>query len=130
MSSWNVYKATAKERGALAMELYAVESTAIGTPEAVKETLPSHLAYQQELEKSGQLFLAGPLSDATGELMQGTGLIIYRAASLEAARALAEQDPMHLQGVRRFTIRRWLINEGFLPLTLSLSQRKIAFSQP
>lgn len=127
MASWDAYKSAAAERGALAMELYAVESTPVAPPEAVKETLPSHLAYQQELESAGQLFLAGPLSDATGELMQGTGLIIYRAASLEAARLLAEQDPMHRQGVRQFTIRKWLIKEGFLPLNLALSQQKIVF---
>ena len=71
---------------------------------------------------------AGPLSDATGEHMMGTGLIVYRADSLEAARALAEADPMHARAVREFTIRRWLINEGSLTLSVGLSTGKVDMS--
>ena len=61
-------------------------------PEDVKANLPDHLAYQAQLERAGQLAFAGPMSDESGDHMQGVGLIIYRADSLEAARALAEGD--------------------------------------
>ncbi len=116
MPKWEDYKAQAKQRGALALELYAAESTPAGTAKAVKEHLPAHLSYQSALEAAGKLALAGPLSDASGEWMEGTGLIIYRAQSLEAARALADADPMHATGARRYTLRRWLVNEGWLAL--------------
>ena len=53
--------------------------------------------------------------------MQGVGLIIYRAESLEAARALAEGDPMHKSGARSFVLRSWLINEGSLTVHVGLS---------
>jgi uncharacterized protein YciI len=126
MPSWNDYAAEARARGSLAHELYSVLSTPAGDPAKVREALPAHLAYQAELEARGALFLAGPVSDETGELMQGIGLIIYRAASFEEARALAEADPMHARGARSYVLRRWLINEGSLSMTLSLSAQRVA----
>lgn len=121
MVAWVEYKSHAMERGALALELYAAQSTPHGSPEDVKAHLADHLAYQAELERAGQLAFAGPMSDETGANMQGMGLIIYRAESLEAARALAEADPMHKSGARTFVLRRWLINEGSLTLQVGLS---------
>ncbi len=67
---------------------------------------------------------AGPMSDETGTFMQGIGLIIYRAESLAAARALADADPMHKSGERTYVLRRWLINEGSFTLSVG------AFHQP
>ena len=121
MVAWAEYKAEAKSRGALALELYVAHSTPAKAPEDVKAALPDHLAYQAELERAGCLAFAGPMSDETGEHMQGMGLIIYRAESLEAARALAEGDPMHKSGARSFVLRRWMINEGSLTLSANLS---------
>ena len=121
MVAWSDYKAQAKERGALALELYAAHSTPAKAPEDVKANLPDHLAYQAELERSGNLAFAGPMSDESGAQMEGMGLIIYRAESFEAARALAEADPMHKSGARRFVLRRWMINEGSLTLSVGLS---------
>ncbi len=128
MPKWEEYKAQAEERGALALELYAVESTPAGSPEAVKANLAAHLAYQGELEAAGKLALAGPMSDASGALMEGTGLIIYRAETLDEARMLAEDDPMHAAGARSFTLRRWLVNEGSLHLSVGLSTKSVTLS--
>lgn len=55
--------------------------------------------------------MAGETSDLSGEMMQGSGMIIYRASSLKKAKEWAEGDPMHSQNVRRFVIRKWLVNE-------------------
>lgn len=125
MPKWEEYKAHARERGALALELFVVESTPSPNGPPVPEVLPDHLAYQQEMEKSGHLALAGPMSDLSGEMMEGTGLIIYRADSLNAARALADGDPMHKTGARTYVIRRWLINEGSLNLSVGLSTKAV-----
>jgi len=57
--------------------------------------------------------------------MNGTGLIVYRAPSMAAARAIAEADPMHSTGTRRFTSRRWLIDEGSLQIDLKLSAQAV-----
>lgn len=128
MAVWADYKSEAKSRGALALELYIAFSTPAKTPEDVKASLPDHLAYQADLERSGRLAFAGPLSDETGEHMQGMGLIIYRADSLESARKLAEDDPMHKSGARSYVLRRWLINEGSLNLSVGLSTGTSALS--
>ena len=87
----------------------------------MKATLPAHLDYQKDMEAKGHLVFAGPLSDETGEEMQGFGMIVYRASSFEQARGFAEADPMHERRARSFTLRRWLVNEGSLTVTLSLS---------
>ncbi|MGV6802922.1 MAG: YciI family protein [Ruegeria sp.] len=121
MVAWADYKSEAKNRGALALEFFVAISTPAKTPQDIKASLPEHLAYQAQLERSQSLAFAGPMSDETGELMQGMGLIIYRAPSLEAARKLAENDPMHKSGARGFVLRRWMINEGSLTLSAGLS---------
>lgn len=121
MVAWADYRAQAKSRGALALELYVAQSTPAKGPDDVKAALPDHLAYQAELERKGQLAFAGPMSDETGEEMEGIGMIVYRAGSLDEARQLAEADPMHTSGARKFVLRRWMINEGSLTLNVGLS---------
>ena len=126
--AWSEYKSAARARGALALELYVAESIPAGDGEAVRNTLPDHLAYQRSLEEAGSLVFAGPLSDSSGEAMEGVGLIVYRAPSLAEARRLAEADPMHKAGARRFTLRRWLVNEGALTLKVGLSTGTVKLS--
>lgn len=125
MPSWSEYRSIARSRGALAFELYAVESKPAASPEKMQEILPRHLDYQKEMEAAGKLFLAGPLSDETGTEMSGGGLIIYRAASIDEARKIAEADPMHSEGGRTFTIRCWLVNEGAISLDVTLSDQQM-----
>ena len=125
MPAWSEYKKAAQDRGSLACELYAVVTTPVKTPEELREKLPAHLAYQAELEQQGKLTMARPLSDLTGNMMEGAGLIIYKAESLEAATALADADPMHKAGIREYTIRRWLVNEGSFQLDIKLSAQTV-----
>jgi uncharacterized protein YciI len=128
MPEWDAYKAEAKERGSLAFELYVVQSVPAKSPEDLRANLPDHLAYQGKMEQQGTLVFAGPISDETGTQMQGMGLIMYRAASFEAARSIAEADPMHASGARTFTLRKWMINEGNLTLNIGLSQQSVTLS--
>ena len=128
MVAWADYKAEAKARGALALELYVAISTPSKEPADVKASLPDHLAYQAELERNGSLAFAGPMSDPSGEHMQGTGMIVYRAESLDAARAFADGDPMHQSGARTYELRRWMINEGSLNLAVGLSTKQVTLS--
>ena len=125
MPLWNEYKETARSRGALAFELYVVESTAVAAPEVMQEVLPFHLAYQKEMEGAGHLFLAGPLSDDSGNQMQGSGLIIYRAGSMDEARSFADNDPMHKEGCRTYRLRKWLVNEGSPSFDTALSDKRV-----
>ena len=128
MVAWNEYKNTARERGALALELFLVDTKPAKSPDVLKENLPAHLAYQRTLEEKGVLVLAGPVSDASGENMKGAGMIIYRASSMKEAMELANNDPMHLSGAREFTLRKWLVNEGGLSINIGLSTGKVVIS--
>ena len=128
MPAWDEYKSIAKERGALALELYVVESTPATEPTVLQSVLPEHLAYQKQMEADGKLFLAGPLSDDTGTLMEGRGLIIYRASSMDEAEEIAKNDPMHAKGARTYSVRKWLVNEGSPRFTTSLSDQSVTFS--
>ncbi|MDO6584765.1 YciI family protein [Salipiger sp. 1_MG-2023] len=128
MPDWKTYQDSAKARGALALELFMVHTVPMAGGPAVPEVLPAHLEYQRKLESQGSLFLAGPLSDETGTQIEGAGLVILRAASLEEARALADADPMHSRGARSYTLRRWLVNEGSLTLTVGVSTGTVALS--
>ncbi len=117
---WQSYKEKARARGALAQEVYVVRSTPVADAAAIAAVLPDHLAYVKGLELDDRLMLAGPVSDPDGAAVVG-GMLILRADSFETARALAERDPMHIQGLRRFELRRWLINEGSISVRLTLS---------
>ena len=124
MPAWTEYKKAAQERGSLACEMFAIVSTPV-KPENLQANLPAHLEYQGQMELQGNLVMAGPLSDPTGEVMEGVGMIIYRAESLEAAKTLADADPMHSTGTRDYTIRRWLVNEGSFQLDIKLSAQSV-----
>lgn len=128
MPAWDEYKAEAKARGALALELYVAISTPAKPPEELKKLLPEHLAYQGKLEREGKLAFAGPMSDPTGTKMEAMGLIVYRADSIEQAMALADADPMHAGGGRTYEMRKWMINEGSFNLNISLSAQNIGLS--
>ena len=128
MPAWDDYKEAARARGSLAFELYVVQSIPAGDVDLLQATLPDHLAYQNAREAAGDLVFAGPMSDETGTQMQGMGLIVYRAESFEAARALADADPMHKAGARTYVLRKWMINEGNLSLNVRLSAQNVALS--
>jgi uncharacterized protein len=128
MPAWEEYKKHAKERGALAMEVYVAVSTPVAEPEVVLSHLSDHLAYIRSIEASGDLMFAGPLSDLTGEKMEAKGMLVFRAKSLDHARELAENDPMHKTGAREFELRRWMINEGGFQLDVKLSAQSVRFS--
>lgn len=128
MVAWNEYKAIAKDRGALAFELFVVESTPQKEPEDVKAVLPDHLGYIRSLEEQAKVVMAGPLSDDSGDEMQGAGMLVLRASSMDEARDLAANDPMHVTGARTFKLRKWLVNEGSLSISVGLSTGSVKIS--
>jgi uncharacterized protein YciI len=124
MTAWTDYRARASERGALALELFIVRSVPQSAPEEIAKALPEHLAYQRELESRGILVMAGPVSNAAGDALSGEGLMIYRAANLAEAARFAADDPMHRLGLKQAELRAWLVNEGQLTVSLTLSRRQ------
>ena len=126
-SSWDAHHEHVKAKGLLAKRLYVVLTKPVGGIDAVKENLQDHLRYQLELEASGAMFAAGPFADDGEQEWEGEGMVILRASSLEEARSLAENDPMHKSGARSFRVRPWMLNEGSITLkvTYSNGQREV-----
>lgn len=119
----------AQPTNALRLPLYVIETT--GVPERADEAssyMPSHLAHQVELEKRGILFGAGGLrSENPEDGAPPSGLIIIRASSFEEARQIADSDPMHANGLRTYTIRRWSLNEGRVNIQIDFSDQTVTF---
>jgi uncharacterized protein YciI len=105
----------------LRMQLYVITSIA-NSLEKVKQVLPEHRVYLKELEERDVLFGAGPLWTDDGEYFEGDGMLIYRAASIAEANAIAQADPMHQSGARTFKIRPWLLNDGSITIRVTLSE--------
>ena len=121
---WAEYGTISRDRGCLAMEVFACLTLPARDGPPPKDLLDAHLAYQKQLEADGKLFLAGPLSDQEGAVMSGSGLIVYMASSIEEARALADSDPMHREGQRDYSMQAWRLNEGSPMAGLRLSDRR------
>ena len=65
------------------------------------DAIPAHYEFLQSLRDQGMLEQAGPFTDSSG------GAYVLSAASLDEARDLAEQDPLHLRSCSTVTVREW-----------------------
>jgi uncharacterized protein YciI len=107
----------------LRKELYVVFTTPTNGLGPVMQNLDEHLQFQIGLEKKGIMFGAGPFFADNESDWNGEGMVIIRAESLEAAKEIAAQDPMHKSGARSFKVRPWLLNEGTITIQLNYSDR-------
>ncbi len=121
-NNWQDHIDHVTAKGVLAKALYVIFTTPTGTLDALLPHLGEHLAYQKDLEARGITFAAGPFADDTETAWSGEGMIIVRAASLVEATGIAQADPMHTSGVRRFRVRPWLLNEGSYTVTVRYSE--------
>jgi uncharacterized protein YciI len=77
-----------------------------GSLAARKANRPKHLAYLKSLGET--LVLAGPFTETDGRAMNGS-LIVGEAASIDAARKIAANDPFAKAGIfASVDIRPWL----------------------
>ena len=77
-----------------------------GSLAARKANRPQHLAYLKSLGET--LVLAGPFTETDGQTMNGS-LIVVEAASIDAARKIAANDPFARLGIfASVDIRPWL----------------------
>lgn len=105
----------------LQLQLYVIHTTPAGGMGPVTANLEAHLAYQQEMERTGVYIGAGPHWEDDEETWKGDGMIVLRAPNLAGAQKVAENDPMHSSGARTFTVRPWLVNEGTVSVKLNFS---------
>lgn len=113
-----------KSGGFLAKQLYVVFTTPTAGMGPVMDNLQPHLKYQEDLEKRGIMFAAGPHWTDDEKLWEGEGMVVIRAASLTAAKEIAAKDPMHMCGARTFRVWPWLVNEGTITVKLGFATGK------
>ena len=71
--------------------------------------LAEHFAYEKTLRDKHQIVMAGPFADGTG------GLIVYRADSLDEAKALAANDPATKAKIFDPQMHVWQVNAADVP---------------
>jgi uncharacterized protein YciI len=84
------------------------------TPEktpATAELQKAHLANINRLAETKKLVIAGPFGDDTPL----RGIFVFKVASLEEAKALAETDPAVQAGRLAIEMHTWMVPEGVLP---------------
>jgi uncharacterized protein len=85
------------------------------TPEqtpAVAELQRAHLAHLDAMANTGKLVIAGPF-DAQEDVSL-RGMCLYRVPTPDAARALAEADPMVKAGRLRVEVMTWYVEKGYM----------------
>jgi uncharacterized protein len=107
----------------LGKELYVIVTTPVVAREQLDKMLPEHLAHQIRLEKQGIMFGAGPLATEDGARIGG--MVIIRAESFAAARAIADADPYHKNGLRTYTLTKWTVNEGSYGIRVNYSDQTV-----
>jgi uncharacterized protein YciI len=110
--TWDQLLGRSRELGLHAEQLFLIQSKPVNGFGPVEAALAEHLPYQKSLEDRGVMFAAGPVASPDGAEWNGEGVFVYRAANLDEAVRLAEADPMHSRGARRFEVRAWCLNEG------------------
>lgn len=107
--------------GMLKKQLYCAFTTPTNGLEPVMKVIKEHLDFQMSLEERGIMFGAGPFWDDAEQNWEGEGMFIIRAKSIEHAKEILAEDPMHASGARTFTVRPWLMNEGVITLKMRYS---------
>jgi uncharacterized protein YciI len=82
-------------------------------PEAEAEELQrQHLAHLGKMHESGKMVIAGPFGAQRDPSFRGACL--YRVATPEEARALAEADPAVKAGRLRVEVITWYVGKGYM----------------
>ena len=103
-------------------DVFVIETAPVKGPEEMKQHMPAHKEYLRGLESQGVLLAAGPITNR-GDDKPSAGFILVRAESLDDARLIADEEPMHKNGVRSYVLRKWTINEGHIEVSINLSDQ-------
>ncbi|MEM0933981.1 MAG: YciI family protein [Bacteroidota bacterium] len=102
-------------------EVYLYVTEPVVSFDEVAKILPDHMDFVHKIENQGTMIMGGQTTIEGADNAGGYGAIMIRANSFEEARRIADQDPMHKTGVRKYTLYKWNINEGEMNVRLKLS---------
>jgi uncharacterized protein YciI len=80
--------------------------------EQAAEIQRQHLAHMGRLAEQGKILIAGPFSDQQDKSMRG--MCLYRCASIDEARRLAEEDPAVKAGRLKVDVLTWNVEKGYM----------------
>lgn len=112
--SEDVFKKNVQPAGPMTAYLAFLVRGEKWTPDKTPETeaiQKAHLANINRLAETKKLVVAGPFGD-DGTLR---GIFVFRVASIDEARSLAETDPAVKAGRLALQIHPWVVPEGILP---------------
>ena len=109
-------------RSMLNKPLYVALRTPLDTAR-MGELLMDHLHWAIAAERRGELFASGPFVAEGAEPGNLGGLSIMRAGSLDEARAILAKDPFVEHGAVSIELRRWLLMEGGVTVTVRFSDQ-------
>lgn len=87
------------------------------------ELLSAHLQWAIAAEGRGELFASGPFAKASSPPGSAGGMSILRAESVDHAMKLLEKDPFIAQGVFTVDVRKWVVMEGAVTLSVRFSDQ-------
>jgi uncharacterized protein YciI len=117
---------TDNARGLLAKMLQMPLYVALRTPNDLSRfgaVLEAHLQWAIAAEQRGELFASGPFVEEGGVPGALGGMSIVRAASLEEAQQILALDPFIREQVYTASIRKWMLMEGGVSVTLRFSDQ-------
>lgn len=85
--------------------------------------LNPHLRWAIAAEQRGWLLASGPFVQPDAALGAAGGMSIVRASSLEEAQQILADDPFISEGVYNVEIKKWLLMEGGVTVTLRFSDQ-------
>lgn len=91
------------------------------TAKDIASHVERHLAWMLDLERSGTVFLSGPLTSGR-DVRPGSGVTVVRAGTAEEALEIARKDPFVVAGLRTAEVFGWRLNEGSVQVRMSLGR--------
>jgi uncharacterized protein len=79
---------------------------------ALEELQKKHLGHLRGMYEAGKMAIAGPFDEQRDETMRG--MCLYRVATIDEARKLAEQDPMVKAGRLQVEVLAWWVEKGYV----------------
>ena len=74
-------------------------------PEFPEDVVEPHFKFLKDLDSRNLIFLGGPFADRSG------GAYVLNVNTIEEAKAIAYQDPVHLRGASTLHLYEWVTGE-------------------